>query len=863
MTSRINGLTSIEVEKSLKLHGDNSLKKEKGKSFLRRFFENLSDPIIRILMISLALQVVFTFPDLDYFELFGIISAILLSTMVSTVSEYRSEKAFEKLNGDGIDGQISVLRDGEIKKINPSNLVVGDIVYLSSGEKIHADGEIISGKLSVDQSALNGESIDCVKNACKSKSWDLSDLGRVFRGSIVTDGNAIMRVLRVGEETYYGMIAKDVQTETRVSPLKLRLSKLAGQISKIGYVIALLVGVTYLFNAIIIDNDFDLIKIKAFILNFKELFGCLIGALTLMTTVVVVAAPEGLPMMITVVLSANMKKMLSDNILVKKLVGIETAGSMNILFTDKTGTITVGKPECEKFITVSGIYKGITALRKLPKIHEILSVCARYNTDVVMVGNKLTGGNATDRAIYEFFASEKIEKYQVESKESFTSEKKMSSVKLKNGILLIKGAAEMILTSSKKAINEKGEIVDFDAKNVLNEYLSAVESGHRVLGVAMNNERLYGEMIFVSLIVMKDKIRGDVCSSVREVTRAGIQIVMVTGDGKETATAIAEECGILNKKAGHLVVTSEELHKMNDDEIKVILPKIRVISRALPQDKTRLVRLSQEMNLVVGMTGDGINDAPSLKLADIGFAMGSGTDIAKSATDIVIIDNSFLAISRTILYGRTIFKSIKKFITFQLTMNLCACGVSLIGQFVGVDTPITIIQMLWVNIIMDTLGGLAFAGEAPLKYYMQEKPKRRDEQIMSADMLNQICITGAYTLVLCIVFLSSPTIRSLYGGILPTDRFYTAFYALFIFSGIFNCFSARCSRLWLLSNISKNKPFVFIMLFISAIQVCMIYFGGSIFRCVPLLPYELSFVILLASSVIPFEMIRRLMYKLK
>ena len=362
---------------------------------------------------------------------------------------------------------------------------------------------------------------------------------------------------------------------------------------------------------------------------------------------------------------------------------------------------------------------------------------------------------------------------------------------------------------------------------------------------------------------MKDKIRSDVYKSVRAVISAGIQVVMVTGDGKETASSIAEECGILNPRAGHLVISAEELKGMTDDEIKSILPKIRVISRALPQDKTRLVRLAQELDLVVGMTGDGINDAPSLKLSDVGFAMGSGTDIAKSASDIVILDNSFSAISKTVLYGRTIFKSIRKFITFQLTMNLAACGDSLIGQFIGVDTPITIIQMLWVNIIMDTLGGLAFAGEPPLDYYMREKPKSRDEQILSGEMLHQIGMTGAYTLLLSVVFLSSPIIRQMYGGGLPTDRFYTAFYVLFIFMGLVNCFLARCSRLWLLSNIGKNKPFIFIMLLISAIQMLMVYFGGEVFRCVPLKAHEVSFVILLALTLIPFEMTRRLIYKLK
>ena len=319
----------------------------------------------------------------------------------------------------------------------------------------------------------------------------------------------------------------------------------------------------------------------------------------------------------------------------------------------------------------------------------------------------------------------------------------------------------------------------------------------------------------------------------------------------------------MSQKANHIALSSAELSKMSDDEVKSIIPNLRVVYRAMPQDKTRLVRLSQDLDLVVGMTGDGINDSPSLKHADIGFAMGSGTEIAKSASDIVILDDSFNAITKTILYGRTIFKSIRKFITFQLTMNLAACGVSLFGQFFGIDTPITIIQMLWVNIIMDTLGGLAFAGEAPLDYYMREKTKSRREGILCPEMIHQIVITGLFTLGVCILFLTSPVIRVLYGGINPTDRFYTAFYVLFIFAGLFNCFSARCSRLWILSNISKNKPFLLIMLLISIIQIVMVYFGGQVFRCVPLKAPEISFVITLAATVVPFEMVRRLVYKLK
>ena len=299
----------------------------------------------------------------------------------------------------------------------------------------------------------------------------------------------------------------------------------------------------------------------------------------------------------------------------------------------------------------------------------------------------------------------------------------------------------------------------------------------------------------IGLIVMKDKIRKGVCEAVERVKTAGIIPVMITGDSKETADAIARDAGIYAPALGHISVSAAELNNLTDDGVKALLPKLRVVSRAMPRDKSRLVRLSQEMNMVVGMTGDGINDAPSLKLADVGFAMGSGTDIAKSSADIVILDNSFTAIAKTVLYGRTIFKSIRKFITFQLVMNLCACGVSLIGQFVGVDTPITIIQMLWVNIIMDTLGGLAFAGEGALDYYMKEKPKTRDEPILSREMLGQIFLNGAFTLLLCIVFLTSPIIRVYYGFSNSPEAFYTAFYALFIFSGIFNCLLARCERL--------------------------------------------------------------------
>ena len=851
------GLSADQVVASREKYGDNSLSKQKKKGFFKKFVENLSDPIIRILLIALLIQVIFSFGNCNFFEIGGIIAAILLSTTVSTASEYRSERAFEQLEGGRVE-TVTVLREGKKQTIELSEIVVGDIVFLFAGDKIPCDGLVLDGRFSVDQSALNGESAESLKFPSQVSGFELSETGRVFRGSCITEGQGIIRCERVGTATFYGMVACDVQAETRESPLKLRLSRLASQISKLGYVIAAVVGLSFLFNALIVDKAFIWPEILSSLKNVKFLFSVLLRALTLMITVVVVAAPEGLPMMITVVLSANMKKMLADNILVKKLVGIETAGSMNILFTDKTGTLTEGKPKIERIITCASSYKTESALKKNESIYELLSLSAKYNTDVISSKNGIAGGNATDRAIYNFFNND-VSHRTVISRVPFNSKIKYSSVTLDNGITLVKGAPELILKRTKHAIGDDGAAHPLDEAVMRREYLEAMKKGERVIAVAVS-EGESEEYSLVALIVMKDKIRKGVFEAVREVKGAGIQIVMITGDSKETATAIALEAGIYNRDSCQLALDASELQAMGDEEVKAIIPDLRILSRALPRDKTRLVKLSQELGLVVGMTGDGINDAPSLKLADVGFSMGSGTDVAKSASDIVILDNSFCAIEKTVLYGRTIFKSIRKFITFQLIMNLVASGISLIGQFVGIDTPITIIQMLWVNIIMDTLGGLAFAGEAPLPYYMKEKPKRRDEPIISKEVLEHIVFSGLYTLVVCSVFLISDLFRPLY----PNDaEFYTAFYALFIFFGIFNCFSARCERLNILSNITKNKLFTLIMLLISVIQVCMIYYGGEVFRCVPLTARELSFVIILSFTVIPFDIIRRIIYKLK
>ena len=840
-------------------HGANVLPRVRGKGFAGRFFENLGDPIIKILLAALALEVVFTFGNCNLVEVFGIVTAILIATLVSTLSELGSERAFAKMEEESSEGRVRVIRGGKTLDIPAEELVVGDVILLSAGERVFADAEMIEGELSVDQSALNGENIEARKCILEGGAWSLDNVGRVFRGSIVTSGSGMATVGRVGSETYYGAVARDVQSETRISPLKLRLGALASQISKLGYLAAGLVGFAYLFNSIFAKNGFDMGQILETLKNPSEIFSILIHALTLMITVVVVAVPEGLPMMVTVVLSANMKRMLKDNILVKKLVGIETAGSMNILFTDKTGTLTTGVLACDEFITDKGSCRGMSALKKQGYIYDLLLLSSIYNNEAELGQNGIIGGNSTDRALLDFFSKESHPVEDVIGREAFSSDKKYSSVTFSNRVTLLKGAPERILSGVRLAVSSGGEIYASDLSSVRSRYAEAVAHGSRVIAVTVRRPDSEGD-IFVSLIVLRDKLRDGVKKTVTEVLSAGIQIVMLTGDNGATAESIAEECGFYRRSAGHIAISSEELARMSDDEVMNMLPSLRVLYRALPQDKKRLVELSQRLDLVVGMTGDGINDAPSLRLADVGFAMGSGTDIAKGAGDVVIIDNSFLAISKTILYGRTIFKSIRKFISFQLIMNLAACGITLLGQIIGIDNPITIIQMLWVNIIMDTLGGLAFAGEPPLSYYMKEKPKRRDEPIISGDMLRHIVLNGVFTLALLIFFLRSDAIGHIFPGY---DRRLTAFYALFIFAGLFNCLGARCERMWIFTGIGRNKPFIFIMLFISVIQVMIIYFGGELFRSTPLTLREFATAVAMSATVLAFDIVSRLFHKLK
>ena len=367
-------------------------------------------------------------------------------------------------------------------------------------------------------------------------------------------------------------------------------------------------------------------------------------------------------------------------------------------------------------------------------------------------------------------------------------------------------------------------------------------------------------LTLLALAVISDPLRNGVIKAVKEIQGAGVHIIMITGDSPSTAVAIAKSTGICNDKY-HVILSGDELHQMSDGEVKKILPKLSVISRVLPSDKRRLVRLAQECGLVTGMTGDGINDSSALKLADIGFAMGSGTEVAKEAGDVVIINNDLKSIGKCMLYGRTIFESIRKFVVFQLTMNFCAVAVTILGPILGVETPITMIQMLWINIIMDTLGALAFASEAPLKDTMQQKPKSRSVNLLSRSMISKILINGGFTVFLCVGFMIFPSFNKSFTCDTGTVKLLSGLFCLFVFCGIVNSFAARSVRLNLFSGLFDNKNFIIIMGIVAFVQLLMLYFGNEIFRTTPLDISELFTIIMISLMIIPIDFIRKILFK--
>lgn len=870
---KYSGLTDAEAKKSAEQFGTNALSEHKRETFWQKYFKSFNDPIITILLIALGINLLFTFiGKIDWFECAGILLSILIATFVSTLSEYKSESKFRRLSDKASDTYEKVFRNGELISLATKDIVCGDFILLQPGDIVPADGKLAGGSIKVDQSPLNGENKEVKKNASAKKGGetpgiDFWDLTSVFRGSVITHGEGVMIAEKIGDSTLYGKINSEKETAQAESPLTEKLRKVAKSISIFGYIGAALTFLIIMLQKSVFSFGFNLSETANYFLNFGQVMADLSEALIMSVVVIVVAVPEGLPLMIAIVCSLNMKKMLKCNVLVRKLGGIETAGSINILFTDKTGTLTRGKLSATEIILGNADFKktlsGASDIYKTAMANSLI-----LNSSAYISGKKIIGGNLTEKALSKFACDLNLLSFckNAEKTDSieFSSENKFSAAKISGngGGAYYKGAPELIISKCGKYLSENGEIKIFSSKKAVAALADGcAKKQNRTIALAYSptggiSSSIPENLIFIGIIILKDDLRFNVKKSVSDVQRAGIQVVMITGDKKETAENIAKEAGIISSEKD-IVLTSDELGRLSDGELEKILPDLRVVARALPSDKSRLVKISQSLGYVAAMTGDGLNDAPALKAADVGFAMGSGTEAAKEAGDLILTDDNFSSIKNAVLYGRTIFKSIKKFINYQLTINVAAVTVSVLGPLTGMYKPLNISQMLWVNLVMDTLAAMAFGGEAALKKYLLEKPIKRDEKIIDKKMWQSVLTGGLFISLASVFMFSSETIHSLFRPDSSDIYFYTGYFSFFIFSCIFNAFNARCEGIDLTENLAANKQFIVIFTLIFIIQIFMTRFGGKFLRTSALSFREWLCVISMAIVIIPVDLLRK------
>lgn len=863
------GLNDEEVLKSRQENGDNKIIEAEPETFFDKFKGAFADPMIILLLAVAGIMGVFVLLGHgEWSELVGIVVSVLLVTGISAKTEMASDNEYRKLKDSQEKEVCKVHRNGKVVEVAIDDLVTGDMVILQSGDKIPADGILVDGDLRVDNSALNGESEECKKFAInedyvyedKAITGDtFVDKHSLFRGAVVFNGEGIMEVKKVGMKTMMGSMAEDMADDDVDSPLKVKLTALAEAISKFGYVGATVIAIALMAHKIILAGGFAPYFEAGMIPVVQDVLNVVMVAVA----IIVMAVPEGLPLMIAIVLMRNTSKMLQNNVLVRKPIGIETAGSLNILFSDKTGTITKGQLEVVEFFdgNLENTYKEGS------KVKEMMKLCIGKNTGAMFdAEGKIIGGNATDKALLNFLTQVEMEKLTdltVEKSQGFNSANKYSASQLE-GKTVYKGAPERLLAKATKMLDENGNVVEINKDKINEKIDSLAVKAMRVLSFAYSESELVEDtlpedLVIVGFVGIRDDVRPEAKQAIKEVQNAGVQVVMITGDRKETAIAIAKDSGLLTAD-DQIALTSDELNTMTDDEVKAIIPKLRVIARALPTDKSRMVKLAQELNLVCGMTGDGVNDAPALKRADVGFAMGSGTDVAKEAGDIVILDDNFKSIESAILYGRTIYNNILKFIKFQLTINVSAVGICAIAPFFGIEEPLKITHMLWINLVMDGLGALALGAEPALKKYMLEKPKSRTQSIVSKKMMGQVLFAGAWLTVLSFVFLKAPMFVNMF----ETDMAHkTAYFSLFVLSAVFNGFNVRSEGLNLFEHIKENKGFTKVMAIIVLVQVGMTFLGGEFFSCEPFGLTQWLVITGLAFTMIPVDMLRKVITKSK
>ena len=863
----LRGLSDSQVNESKNKYGTNELAKKETASLWSMFIGSFGDIWIKVLCIALVLKIILAIlgvfvpalaGDNDVIEILSIVLAVALATGFSTLSEYRNTSRSEALQEEYNKTFAKVIRNGSLINILTSEIVKGDTILIQAGDKVPVDGLLIDGHIKVSQAALNGESRDEDKKAAETmedaESTDYASESKVFMGSVVTSGEAYMVATVIGDESELGKINKaltsDDSGEERKDTSSLKLEVVAAGIGKLGISAAAIAGILHVLLSL--TRSEEAITTVSVLLLIAE-------AVMLMASIIIMAVPEGLPMMNSLVQSMNTESMYKKNILVSHKAAFSDSAYMNVLFSDKTGTITQGNLSLVEFITGAG-----DIVDSIPN-QEFIEAITINNLAKTSEG-KAIGSNNMDRALLTYALAHGYDESQQDHSKvlevsGFDSEKKCATAVLKDGTIYWKGATENIIdkiTHYRLPDGEERAFTEADRAAVEGQMHAQAKRTMKLLSVA----RLEGDKtILLAILCLRDNVRTDAVETVQILNTAGIQVVMVTGDAEETAVAIAKEAGIVQNEETDVVLTHEQLEQMSDEELKLKLPHLRVVSRAKPLDKKRLVLLSQQLDNVCGMTGDGVNDAPALKQADVGFAMGDGTAVAQEAGDVVILNNSLTSIKDCILNSRTMARSVGKFLIFQLTVNVSTLLMNIIAPILGWAEPFTIVQILWINLIMDTLAAMAYGGEPILDRYMKEQPAKRTDNILTTYIKSAIGVSSVFITLGSVMILEN--MAGITSFVTPANcadpELYkrTFMFAFFIYSIIFNSLNTRSERYNLFEHIGENKKFILVMCCIFVLQTIIIELGGAVFGTTMLSAKALIVSVVLAILIIPVDMVRK------
>ncbi|WP_270213146.1 calcium-translocating P-type ATPase, PMCA-type [Phocaeicola coprocola] len=844
--SHLTGLTDQEVIASREKNGVNLLTPPKRPSIWKLYLEKFQDPVIRVLLVAAVFSLIISIIENEYAETIGIFFAIFLATGIGFYFEYDANKKFDLLNAVGEETPVTVIRNGKIKEIPRKDIVVGDIVILNTGEEVPADGMLVEAvSLQVNESTLTGELM--VNKTTDEAHFDEEATypsNSVMRGTTITDGHGIMRVERVGDATEIGKVARQSTEQSQEqTPLNIQLTKLANLIGKAGFTIAALTFIIFtskdLYLTVTEVTDWH---------QWLEIARIVLKYFMMAVTLIVVAVPEGLPMSVTLSLALNMRRMLKTNNLVRKMHACETMGAITVICTDKTGTLTQNLMQ---------VYEAQVDESQPELIAEGIAANSTAFLEEKVEGEKPSGvGNPTEIALLLWLNGKgqnymKLrEEAKVINQLTFSTERKYMATLVdspiqKKRILYIKGAPEIVMG---KCNLDKAQIDKY------NEQLLAYQNkAMRTLGIAYkvipenasdDCAELVGEggMTFLGIFAISDPIRPDVPDAVKKCQSAGIGVKIVTGDTPGTATEIARQIGLWQPEdTERNRITGVEFAALSDEEALERVLDLKVMSRARPMDKQRLVQLLQQKGAVVAVTGDGTNDAPALNHAQVGLSMGTGTSVAKEASDITLLDDSFHSIATAVMWGRSLYKNIQRFIVFQLTINVVALLSVLLGAFFGTALPLTVTQMLWVNLIMDTFAAMALASISPSMDVMNEKPRRRTDFIITPAMRNNIFGVGLGFLAILMGLLVY--FKNLPGGM--DTHHLTVFFTIFVMLQFWNLFNA--SVFGTNHSIFKDASHALGMLSVAIIilvgQILIVSFGGKVFRTEPLPLNEWLYII--------------------